>query len=79
VRAEARRRSDGGRRLGVLLLVVLVAYFVFVSTGPQGYSRLRAPFMPLVAIAAGLACADLVRGAAAIRGWWRVDPPDAAP
>jgi hypothetical protein len=60
-------REDAGRALGVLLLALLVAYFVVLSTGPQGYSRLRAPLMPLVAVGAGLACADLARGAAALR------------
>jgi hypothetical protein len=38
----------------IVLLAGVSLYFVLVSTGPQAYSRLRAPIMPLLAIGAGL-------------------------
>lgn len=40
--------------IGVHLFIwMVVAYFVLVSGGPEGYSRLRAPVMPLFSLYAG--------------------------
>lgn len=46
------RREALPRRLAVLLMAGLVAYFVVLSTGPQAYSRFRVPFVPLLTIGA---------------------------
>jgi len=42
----------GGRRPGLLLAGLAVAYFLLVS-GPEAYSRFRVPLMPLLALLAG--------------------------
>jgi 4-amino-4-deoxy-L-arabinose transferase-like glycosyltransferase len=45
-------RESASARLSATLLVGLVLYFVILSTGPQGYSRFRVPFTPLLALCA---------------------------
>jgi 4-amino-4-deoxy-L-arabinose transferase-like glycosyltransferase len=52
------RAQTPERRLALVLFAGVALYFVLLSTGPQGYSRLRAPIMPLLAMGAGLGVAE---------------------
>jgi hypothetical protein len=50
-----------GRRLREPLVVVgvVLVYLVLISSGPEAYSRFRAPVMPLFAVLAGIGLANL--------------------
>lgn len=47
---------EGVNNVGLALLVLIVAYIIVVSSGPEAYSRFRAPIMPILCViaAAGL-------------------------
>ena len=47
---------EGINNVGLTLLVLIVAYIIVVSSGPEAYSRFRAPIMPILCViaAAGL-------------------------
>jgi 4-amino-4-deoxy-L-arabinose transferase-like glycosyltransferase len=46
------RNESVSRRVAILLMAGLVAYFVVLSAGPMAYSRFRVPFTPLLAVCA---------------------------
>ncbi|MCM2254722.1 MAG: glycosyltransferase family 39 protein [Vicinamibacteria bacterium] len=53
--------SSGRTQRTVAGLAALILALVLASTGPQGYSRLRVPFAPLLAVLAGVGLSPLVQ------------------
>jgi len=47
------RQARRGSKVGVALVVILVAYFALISGGAEAYARFRAPIVPFLAIGAG--------------------------
>jgi hypothetical protein len=45
-------RCQGLRSAGAVLLALTAMYIIVVSSGPEAYSRFRAPIMPLLCILA---------------------------
>jgi 4-amino-4-deoxy-L-arabinose transferase-like glycosyltransferase len=58
--------APGSRDL-VVVAVVLAAYLVALSSGPEAYPRFRVPIAPLLAILAGLGCQHLEPRRPAVR------------
>jgi 4-amino-4-deoxy-L-arabinose transferase-like glycosyltransferase len=54
---------EGQRKEPLILLGAVVLYTALISSGPEAYSRFRAPLMPLFAIVAGGGLASLSRSA----------------
>lgn len=57
-----RLRSAGREQRAVAGLAALILALMLASTGPQGYSRLRIPFAPLLAVLAGVGLSPLLEG-----------------
>jgi hypothetical protein len=49
----------GKNLLGMVLIVVVVAYFLVMAGGPEAYARFRVPFVPFLASGAGWGAAAL--------------------